>query len=110
VAFKPNVRDARNSPAADIMAGLRDRGADVSYHDPHVARFRDSDGATHESLDIDDLLEVSDAVVVVTPHRAIDLARVYERAELVIDTVNSSRGLDVRPRQVLRLGAGWSGG
>ena len=52
----------------------------------------------------------SDAVVVVTPHRAIDWAAVYERAELVVDTVNSSHGLDVRPRQVLRLGAGWSGG
>jgi UDP-N-acetyl-D-glucosamine dehydrogenase len=110
VAFKPNVRDARNSPAADIMAGVRDRGAEVTYHDPHVPRFRDADGTTHESVGIDELLEASDAVVVVTPHRAIDLARVYERAELVIDTVNSSRGLDVRPRQVLRLGAGWSGG
>jgi UDP-N-acetyl-D-glucosamine dehydrogenase len=110
VAFKPNVRDARNSPAADIMAGVRERGAEVAYHDPHVPRFRDADGTTHESVGIDELLEASDAVVVVTPHRAIDLARVYERAELVIDTVNSSRGLDVRPRQVLRLGAGWSGG
>jgi len=110
VAFKPNVRDARNSPAAEIMAGVRDRGADVEYHDPHVPRFRDADGMTHESVGIDELLAASDAVVVVTPHRAIDLARVYERAELVIDTVNSSYGLDVRPRQVLRLGAGWSGG
>jgi UDP-N-acetyl-D-glucosamine dehydrogenase len=110
VAFKPNVRDARNSPAADIIAGVRDRGAEVAYHDPHVPKFRDADGTTHESVGIDELLEASDAVVVVTPHRAIDLARVYERAELVIDTVNSSRGLDVRPRQVLRLGAGWSGG
>jgi UDP-N-acetyl-D-glucosamine dehydrogenase len=110
VAFKPNVRDARNSPAADIMASVRERGAEVAYHDPHVPRFRDADGTTHESVGIDELLAASDAVVVVTPHRAIDLARVYERAELVIDTVNSSRGLDVRPRQVLRLGAGWSGG
>jgi UDP-N-acetyl-D-glucosamine dehydrogenase len=110
VAFKPNVRDARNSPAAEIMAGLRDRGAEAAFHDPHVATFRDADGTTHESVALDELLDATDAVVVVTPHRAIDLGLVYERAQLVVDTVNSSRGLDVRPRQVLRLGAGWSGG
>ena len=110
VAFKPNVRDARNSPAAEIMAGLRDRGAEVGYHDPHVPTFRDAEGTTHASTALDELITASDAVVVVTPHRAIDLASVYERAELVVDTVNSSHGLDVRPRQVLRLGAGWSGG
>ena len=40
--------------------------------------------------------------------RAIDLDAVYARADLVLDTVNSSRGRPTRPRQVLRLGAGWS--
>jgi UDP-N-acetyl-D-glucosamine dehydrogenase len=108
VAFKPDVRDARNSPAAAILAGLAGRGASVSYHDPHVPRFRDGSGAVHASVAIDTLLGDSDAVVVVTPHRAIDWAAVYAGASLVIDTVDSSRGQDVRPRQVLRLGAGWS--
>jgi hypothetical protein len=45
---------------------------------------------------------------VVTAHAAIDWAKVYERADLVVDTVDSSRGHSTRPRQVLRLGAGWS--
>ncbi len=40
VAFKPNVRDARNSPAGDIIALLAERGAEVAYHDPHVPEFR----------------------------------------------------------------------
>jgi hypothetical protein len=46
--------------------------------------------------------------VVVTAHRAVDWAGLFERAELVVDTVDSSRGRSLRPRQVLRLGAGWS--
>jgi UDP-N-acetyl-D-glucosamine dehydrogenase len=109
VAFKPNVRDARNSPAADVIAGLTARGATVAYHDPHVATFRDTAGAAYESRPLDEVL-ATDAVVVVTAHRAVDLDDVYRRADLVVDTVDSSRGRDVRPRQVLRLGAGWSGG
>lgn len=110
VAFKPNVRDARNSPAAEVMAGLRGRGAEVAYHDPHVPAFRDAEGVDHASVDLEGLLAASDVVVVVTPHRAIDFGQVYERAGLVVDTVNSSRDRAVRPRQVLRLGARWSGG
>jgi UDP-N-acetyl-D-glucosamine dehydrogenase len=109
VAFKPNVRDARNSPAADVISGLIGRGASVTFHDPHVPTFRDASGRTHASTPIETVLS-ADAVVVVTAHKAIDLDAVYDQADLVVDTVNSSIGRTVRPRQVLRLGAGWSGG
>ena len=109
VAFKPNVRDARNSPAADIIAGLRARGATVTFHDPHVPTFRDAGGDTLETVALDELLAGTDVVVVVTPHAAIDFDLVYSTADLVVDTVNSSRDRSVRARQVLRLGAGWSG-
>jgi UDP-N-acetyl-D-glucosamine dehydrogenase len=109
VAFKPNVRDARNSPAADIIAGLTARGAQILFHDPHVDTFRDGDGTARESVGLDTVLDDSDVVVIVTPHRDIDFGRVYERADLVVDTVNNSANREIRPRQVLRLGAGWSG-
>jgi UDP-N-acetyl-D-glucosamine dehydrogenase len=108
VAFKPNVGDARESPAADILAGLRERGADVRYHDPHVERFRDGTGTESASVPLADLLGWAEIIIVVTPHAAVDWEAVYGRADLVLDTVNSSRGHPVRPRQVLRLGAGWS--
>jgi len=108
VAFKPNVQDARNSPAADVLAGIAGRGAEVRYHDPHVPSFRDSDGVTREGTPLDELVDWADAIVVVTAHRAIDWERVYERSDLVVDTVDSSAGQRTRPRQVLRLGAGWS--
>jgi len=108
VAFKPNVRDARNSPAADVIAGIAERGAEVRFHDPHVPSFTDAAGAVREETGLGDLLGWADVIVVVTPHRDIDWATVYERAELVVDTVDSSAGRSTRERQVLRLGAGWS--
>jgi len=108
VAFKPNVRDARNSPAADVIAGIASRGADVRFHDPHVATFQDNQGFIRENTDLEGLLGWADVIVVVTAHKAIDWARTYERAELIVDTVNASQGMSTQPRQVLRLGAGWS--
>jgi UDP-N-acetyl-D-glucosamine dehydrogenase len=110
VAFKANIQDARNAPAADVIAGLAERGAEVRYHDPHVGSFKDASGIGRDSTNLDALIEWADALVVVTAHEVIDWATVYERADLVIDTVDSSRGRAVRPRQVLRLGAGWSNG
>src|SRR3954462_9109897 len=35
-AYKPNVDDCRESPAVELMELLQDRGAEVSYADPHV--------------------------------------------------------------------------
>ena len=108
VAFKPNVRDARNSPAADVIAGIAARGAEVRFHDPHVPTFTDGAGTVFQRTGLEALIDWADAIVVVTAHRAIDWAVVYERADLIIDTVNSSAGRSTRERQVLRLGAGWS--
>jgi UDP-N-acetyl-D-glucosamine dehydrogenase len=110
VAFKPNVRDARNSPAAEVIAGIAERGAEVRFHDPHVDSFTDAAGTVRPETGLDELLPWADVIVVVTAHTAIDWPSVYERAGLVVDTVDSSRGRSTRERQVLRLGAGWSNG
>src|SRR5690606_18300737 len=36
VAYKPDVDDVRETPAAEIIELLGGRGAELSYHDPHV--------------------------------------------------------------------------
>lgn len=108
VAFKPDVQDERNSPAAAVLAGLASRGAELRYHDPLVRRFRDESGTVHEGVGLDSLLHWADVLVVVTGHRSVDWEHVYATADLVVDTVNTSRGRVARDRQVLRLGAGWA--
>jgi UDP-N-acetyl-D-glucosamine dehydrogenase len=108
VAFKRDVRDARNSPAAAVLAGLAARGATVAYHDPHVPTYVDGAGEERRSSDLGELLGSSDVVVVLVAHRAIDWGLVYSKAGLIVDTVDSSRGQTTQPKQVLRLGAGWS--
>src|SRR6185369_16753442 len=92
VAFKPNVQDERNSPAADVIAGIAARGGDVRFHDPHIASFQDSDGVGRAGVDLAGLIGWADVIVVVTAHRAVDWEALYSTAALVVDTVNSSAG------------------
>ena len=84
-----NVDDIRESPAAEIISLLRARGADVSYHDPHIAAFpsmRRYDIGL-ESVDLTaPLLGSCDCAVAVTDHDSIDWALVGAHAPLVIDT------------------------
>ncbi len=110
VAFKPNVRDARNSPAADVIAGIAERGGEVRFHDPHVDSFTDAVGVVRPGVPLDELIPWADVVVIITAHAAIDWATVYEESGLIVDTVGKSRGQVAHKRQVLRLGAGWSTG
>ena len=50
VAYKADVGDLRESPALKLIELLRDEGAGVSYHDPHVPELPDH-GLTSADLD-----------------------------------------------------------
>jgi nucleotide sugar dehydrogenase len=44
VSYKPGVQDLRESSALEIIAQLRERGAEVAYHDPLIPTLRLLDG------------------------------------------------------------------
>jgi UDP-N-acetyl-D-glucosamine dehydrogenase len=87
VAYKPDIDDVRESPALDIIALLRGWGAEVAYHDPHVARLTLPDGELASVALTPERLAAADCVVIATNHRAIawDLVRAHA-GETVIDT------------------------
>ena len=92
VAYKPDVDDVRESPAIDLLRLLEQKGAEVKYHDPHV-RELEIDGSTYESEPLLEAVASSDCVVIVTNHSNLDIATLVERAKLVIDTRNATRGI-----------------
>jgi UDP-N-acetyl-D-glucosamine dehydrogenase len=92
VSYKANVDDTRESPALDIHTLLREMGAIVSYHDPHVASVS-IDGEAFESVPlVSDTLAEADVVVVTTDHEDVDYDLVLERAAIVVDPRNALRG------------------
>jgi len=104
VAYKPNVDDIREAPAAVIIEDLIDRGAKVQYHDPHVPVFpkmRKHDISLSSVELTPDSLSGFDAVLIVTDHNVIDWNVIAMHASLVIDTRNALSGCkDIRARLV----------
>ena len=87
VAYKPGISDTRESPAVKLISLLRNAGADVDYHDPHVSSFEEN-GITMSSSPLDPA--AYDCVVVVTNHSEIDYDRVVEESKLVVDLRNAT--------------------
>jgi UDP-N-acetyl-D-glucosamine dehydrogenase len=82
VSYKPGVGDTRESPALKIISLLNDLGANVSYHDPHVAELPDH-GLVNAPLE--DVVKDADLVLVVTAHPDIDYELIARRARLMLD-------------------------
>jgi UDP-N-acetyl-D-glucosamine dehydrogenase len=100
LAYKKDVDDTREAPSFELMHLLRDEGALVDYHDPHVPETP----AKRSFPDLQKQLSVPltretlagyDAVLIATDHSAVDYALVAEHAPLIIDT----RGVYRAPRQ-----------
>jgi UDP-N-acetyl-D-glucosamine dehydrogenase len=98
VAYKSNVSDVRESPAFDIASGLYERGAELSYHDPHVPAMKVDWGTMESVALLAPMLEDCDCVVVVTNHDNLDLDQILQHAPLVVDTRNATRGKQARAR------------
>jgi UDP-N-acetyl-D-glucosamine dehydrogenase len=82
VSYKPGVGDVRESPALKIIALLRDLGAEVLYHDPHVPVLSEFALA---STPLQEALADADLALIVTAHPGVDHELIARRARLVVD-------------------------
>jgi UDP-N-acetyl-D-glucosamine dehydrogenase len=92
IAYKKNIDDPRESPSAEIIELLRDRGAEVSYHDPHLPVFP---SMRKHRIDLKSValtattLAATDCVLILTDHDAVDYSAIAQHAKLVVDTRNA---------------------
>lgn len=89
LAYKKDVDDVRETPAAELIERLSALGADVAYSDPHVPEFppmREYDFDLRSVEPTAERLATSDCVVVVTDHGAFDYDFIREQAPLIVDS------------------------
>lgn len=94
VAYKRDVDDPRESPSFELLERLLERGAVLSYSDPHVPRLpemRHFDLPAMESQELTPkFLQQQDAVIIATDHTAFDYQLIVEHAPLIVDTRNAT--------------------
>jgi UDP-N-acetyl-D-glucosamine dehydrogenase len=100
VAYKPDIADMRESPALKLISLLINAGADVSYHDPHVASF-DDHGLTMDSVPYEP--NAYDCVVIATDHHSIDYDTLVDDASLVVDLRNATGDKGTAAANVFKL-------
>ena len=95
-AYKPNVDDCRESPSVELMELLQERGAIVSYNDPHVPELPPLRGHTIrlKSVSLDpQILKTQDCVLLATDHAAYDWNSLLPDINLLIDTRGATRNI-----------------
>ncbi len=78
IAYKRDIDDIRESPALDVMHVLQQRGARITYTDPHAPVLHARDWPGEDDMRSVDAtpqeLARHDSVVILTDHRAFDYA------------------------------------
>jgi UDP-N-acetyl-D-glucosamine dehydrogenase len=93
VSYKAGIGDTREAPGLKIIRRLRELGADVAYHDPHVPELAE---LGLSCIDLEAELSQADLVAIVTAHPEIDYERIVAEAPLVVDFRGVTRGIEAK--------------
>lgn len=105
VAYKPDIDDVRESPALDVIALLKKKGADVEYHDPYIPQFHHENEGWHMHSISNMMASVraADVVVVVTNHKTYNYPEILDAAKFIFDTRNALGKWGKESSKVVRL-------
>jgi UDP-N-acetyl-D-glucosamine dehydrogenase len=107
VAYKPDIDDVRESPALDVIALLRKKGALVEYHDPHISQIHhEHEDWKMESIASAELMKsvkAADAVVIITNHSSYDYKAILAAAQFIFDSRNALGKMGKQSEKVVRL-------
>jgi len=104
VAYKPDIDDARESPALEVMSLVAHKGAKVLYHDPYIPEVMDEHGNHWKGVELtDEMLALADCVVFTTNHSCFDVEHIVEKAQLVVDMRNAVKRVSIEDGKVFKL-------
>lgn len=97
VAYKPDLPDARESPAFEVIGGLLEFGAVVSYTDPQVPSLTLEHGPTLVSVPFTAAaVQEADLIMIITAHSGFDYGLLEGVHEKVLDTRNALKDPGIR--------------
>jgi len=104
IAYKPDIDDARESPALLVMEQVKKKGANVLYHDPYIPEVTDDNGNKYTCSDLTDkLLSDIDCIVFTTNHSCFEAKQISEKSKLVVDLRNAVKSVAIEDGKVFKL-------
>ncbi len=100
VAYKADIDDIRESPALDVIRLLKQKGAEVVYHDPLVEDNPELEQTPRVELTRESL-SGCDCAAIITGHSGVDYEFVVEQIPALVDTRNVLKGH--RSPKIVRL-------
>ncbi|BBE20584.1 UDP-glucose dehydrogenase [Aquipluma nitroreducens] len=92
VAYKPNIDDARESPALQIIDLVIKKGGEVNYHDPYISSVKTPNGNFFRSVELtEETIRNADCIVVATNHNEFNPEMIIKNAKLIVDLRNVIR-------------------
>ncbi|MBL7969958.1 MAG: nucleotide sugar dehydrogenase [Prolixibacteraceae bacterium] len=89
VAYKPDIDDARESPALEIIDTIVRKGGLATYHDPYIPTVKTNEGTSLQSVQLTaETLRNADCVVITTNHAVFDPEMIQKHARLIVDLRN----------------------
>jgi UDP-N-acetyl-D-glucosamine dehydrogenase len=102
-AYKPDIDDVRESPALDVIGLLKQKGAEVQYHDPYIPYLSHEDWKLNTVPNLFSSIREADCVVIITDHSVYDYSKVFAEAQLIVDTRNALGDAGRNNPKVVRL-------
>jgi UDP-N-acetyl-D-glucosamine dehydrogenase len=84
IAYKANISDTREAPAALVISELKKQGANVSWHDPVIGQWNSQESSELKGFDV---------AIVVTKHDAVSESAIKASAPYVFDCTGSMNGV-----------------
>jgi len=101
ISYKADIDDTRESPAIDVIDLLKQKGAEVVYHDPYVKESpKELKGVERIELDPEQIRRC-DCAAIITGHSGVDYGLVLDNVPVLVDTRNVMK--DFASEKIIKL-------
>lgn len=92
VAYKKDIDDYRETPVLKVIEHLKKNGANVFVNDPYIESFKYK-GKIVKTVKWEENIDDADIVIITTDHSCYPYDEIVERAKLLYDTRNATKGV-----------------
>ncbi len=104
-AYKKDIDDMRESPSLKLIEILRERGAEVDYHDPLVPSLPSMRKYKYDMESIEltkEKVAKYDLVILSTAHSSFDYKLIAENAKIIVDTRNAFQSRSIKSGNIFK--------